>query len=43
VRDIDQVLQYEGADEMAEPECFLWDDQMEQVEGGKDWSEGQPR
>lgn len=41
VRDIDQVLQYEGGDEMAEPTCFLWDDQVEQVEGGKDWSEGQ--
>ncbi|MBD2037767.1 type I-E CRISPR-associated endonuclease Cas1 [Leptolyngbya sp. FACHB-321] len=41
IRDVDQVLQYDGADEMAEPVCFLWDDQVEQVEGGKDWSEGQ--
>lgn len=40
VREVDQVLQYAGADELAEPECFLWDDQVEQVEGGKDWSEG---
>jgi len=42
VRDIDQVLQYTGATETAEPECYLWDDQVEQVEGGKDWAEGQP-
>ena len=41
IREVDQVLHYEGADEMAEPECFLWDDQLQQVEGGKDWSEGQ--
>lgn len=39
IRDVDQVLQYEGADEIVEPTCFLWDDQVEQVEGGKDWSE----
>lgn len=41
IRDVDQMLQYNGADEMAEPICFLWDDRVEQVEGGKDWSEGQ--
>jgi CRISPR-associated protein Cas1 len=41
VRNIDQVLHYEGEDETAEPECYLWDDQVEKVEGGKDWSEGQ--
>lgn len=39
IRDVDQVLQYEGGDETVEPTCFLWDDQVEQVEGGKDWSE----
>lgn len=41
VQDVDKVLLYAGADEMAEPVCFLWDDQVEQVEGGKDWSERQ--
>ncbi|MBW4696083.1 MAG: type I-E CRISPR-associated endonuclease Cas1e [Lyngbya sp. HA4199-MV5] len=41
IQDVDRVLQYNGADEMAEPVCFLWDDRVEQVEGGKDWSEGQ--
>jgi CRISP-associated protein Cas1 len=41
IRDVDRVLHYTGADETAEPECFLWDDLAEQVEGGKDWSEGQ--
>jgi CRISPR-associated protein Cas1 len=41
IKDVDQVLQYAGADETAEPECFLWDDRIEQVEGGKDWSEAQ--
>jgi CRISPR-associated protein Cas1 len=39
IQDVDQVLQYGGVDETVEPTCFLWDDQMEQVEGGKDWSE----
>jgi CRISPR-associated protein Cas1 len=41
IQDVDQVLQYGGADETVEPTCFLWDDRVEQVEGGKDWSEGQ--
>lgn len=39
IRDVDQVLQFQGGDETVEPTCFLWDDQVEQVEGGKDWSE----
>ncbi len=39
VNDIDQVLLYNGVDELTEPTCFLWDDLVEQVEGGKDWSE----
>lgn len=39
IQDVDRILLYEGADEMAEPVCFLWDDQAEVVEGGKDWSE----
>jgi len=41
IRDVDRVLQYAGADETAEAECALWDDRVERVEGGKDWSEGQ--
>jgi CRISP-associated protein Cas1 len=41
IPDLDQILQYQGADELAEPVCFLWDDELEKVEGGKDWSEGQ--
>jgi CRISPR-associated protein Cas1 len=39
IPDVDKLLQYAGADETVEPVCFLWDDQLEKVEGGKDWSE----
>lgn len=39
VQDIDRILQYGTPDEEAEPFCFLWDDQLEWVEGGKNWSE----
>jgi CRISPR-associated protein Cas1 len=39
IPDIDRILQYKGGDETVEPVCFLWDDQLEKVEGGKDWSE----
>jgi CRISP-associated protein Cas1 len=38
IQDVDRVLQYDGADETVEPTCFLWDDQLEQVEGGKDYA-----
>lgn len=39
VQDVDRILQYGTPDEDAEPFCFLWDDQLEWVEGGKNWSE----
>jgi CRISPR-associated protein Cas1 len=39
VQDIDRILQYGTPDEEAEPFCFLWDDQLEWVEGGKNWSD----
>ena len=38
VQDVDKVLGFGDEDE-AEPICFLWDDVLETVEGGKDWSE----
>ncbi len=38
VLDIDKVLGFGDEDE-SEPICFLWDDVLETVEGGKDWSE----
>jgi CRISP-associated protein Cas1 len=37
VQDVDKVLGF-GDDDEAEPICFLWDDVLETVEGGKDWS-----
>jgi CRISP-associated protein Cas1 len=37
VQDVDRVLGF-GDDDEAEPICFLWDDVLETVEGGKDWS-----
>lgn len=37
VQDVDKVLGFGDEDE-AEPICFLWDDVLETVEGGKDWS-----
>jgi CRISP-associated protein Cas1 len=39
VQDVDRILQYGTPDDEAEPICFLWDDQLEWVEGGKNWSE----
>jgi CRISP-associated protein Cas1 len=39
VQDVDRILQFGTPDEEAEPVCFLWDDQLEWVEGGKNWSE----
>jgi CRISP-associated protein Cas1 len=40
VPDIDRILQYGTPDDEAEPICFLWDDQLETVEGGKNWGDG---
>jgi CRISP-associated protein Cas1 len=40
VADIDQLLLYgEPDDDEGEPFCFLWDDQLAKVEGGKNWSD----
>uniref|UniRef100_B8HWH6 CRISPR-associated endonuclease Cas1 n=1 Tax=Cyanothece sp. (strain PCC 7425 / ATCC 29141) TaxID=395961 RepID=B8HWH6_CYAP4 len=39
VREVDQLLQYEDPEAQAKPACFLWDDQVEWVTGGKNWSE----
>lgn len=39
VQDVDRILQFGDPDAEAEPVCFLWDDQLEWVEGGKNWSE----
>jgi CRISPR-associated protein Cas1 len=41
VQDIDRVLAF-GDDDEAEPICFLWDDVLETVEGGKNWAEEEP-
>lgn len=38
VQNVDQVLGF-GDDDEAEPICFLWDDVLETVEGGKNWGE----
>lgn len=38
VNDIDQVLGF-GDEEEGEPVCFLWDDVLDSVEGGKNWSD----
>jgi CRISP-associated protein Cas1 len=38
VQDVDKVLGFGDEDE-AEPICFLWDDVLQTVEGGKDWAE----
>jgi CRISPR-associated protein Cas1 len=37
IQDIDKVLGFGDEDE-SEPICFLWDDILESVEGGKNWS-----
>jgi CRISP-associated protein Cas1 len=40
VADIDRLLLYgEPDDDEGEPFCFLWDDQLAKVEGGKNWSD----
>jgi CRISP-associated protein Cas1 len=39
VNDIDRLLEYSSLDAEAEPFCFLWDDQLQSVEGGKNWGE----
>ena len=39
VPDIDRLLQYGTPDDEAEPICFLWDNQLETVEGGKNWGD----
>jgi CRISPR-associated protein Cas1 len=38
VQDVDAVLGF-GDEDDAEPICFLWDDVLETVEGGKNWAE----
>jgi CRISPR-associated protein Cas1 len=38
VQDIDKVMGF-GGDEEAEPICFLWDDVLESVQGGKNWGD----
>lgn len=40
VHNVDQVLGFGDEDE-AEPICFLWDDVLDYVEGGKNWSDGE--
>lgn len=42
VQDIDQVLQFRTPAEELEPASLLWDDQIEWVEGGKNWAEEPP-
>jgi CRISP-associated protein Cas1 len=39
VADVDQLLLYGTPDDEAEPVCFLWDDQLQWVEGGKNWGD----
>jgi CRISPR-associated protein Cas1 len=38
VNDVDEILEFGDKDE-DEPICFLWDDVLESVEGGKNWGE----
>ncbi len=38
IDDVDEVLGFKSNDD-GEPICFLWDDVLEWVEGGKNWSE----
>jgi CRISP-associated protein Cas1 len=40
VNDIDRLLEYSTPGEESEPICFLWDDQLVSVEGGKNWGDG---
>lgn len=39
IPDVDRLLLFRGDDESVVPECYLWDDHIDRVEGGKDWSE----
>lgn len=39
IQDVDQILEFGDPDAEAEPVCFLWDDQLQWVEGGKNWSD----
>lgn len=41
VQDVDQVLGFKSEEE-TEPICFLWDDMLETVEGGKNWGDEEP-
>ncbi len=38
VEDVDRILEF-GDEEGGEPICLLWDDVLDSVEGGKNWSE----
>jgi CRISP-associated protein Cas1 len=38
IGDVDGLLGFGGGDEGVVPDCYLWDDQIDRVEGGKDWS-----
>jgi CRISP-associated protein Cas1 len=39
IPEIDRLISFNGSDEVVEPECYLWDDHIDRVEGGKDWSQ----
>jgi len=39
IPDVDRLLLFRGDDESVVPECYLWDNHIDRVEGGKDWSE----
>jgi CRISPR-associated protein Cas1 len=44
IADVDQVMGFNNRDTVeSEAVNLLWDDQIEWVEGGKNWSEGEPR
>ncbi|MCH9055143.1 type I-E CRISPR-associated endonuclease Cas1e [Parathermosynechococcus lividus] len=38
VQDIDSVLEFGSSDDSEQPLCLLWDDVLDSVEGGKNWS-----
>jgi CRISPR-associated protein Cas1 len=39
IPDLDRLLLFDGEDEAMVPDCYLWDDHIDRVEGGKDWAE----
>lgn len=39
VEDIDRLLGYGTPDDESDPLCFLWDNQLVSVEGGKNWGD----